>query len=191
MLPHNPPTPGQLDISLRAMSPFSRRRELEEREQQQHQPSSSSSSRADSTPVPTSSTPPYHASLQPSTHSSTHRAGDVSPPSYQLIDANQYPAGVAEAMLESIPPEQFAALFAQAANNNTSARGIASANSTAGGRSGFSSVSGGSYEGRTGFMSHPTETAQGADGQNQGLGFRNLLGGWRRSSQDQSQQQQQ
>jgi hypothetical protein len=41
--------------------------------------------------------------------------GDVSPPSYQLLDANQYPAGVAEAMLEAMPEEQLAALFAAAA----------------------------------------------------------------------------
>lgn len=120
-LPHNPPTPGRLDISLRAMSPFSRRAELEAREDQQEDGNSYSN-----TAPPTSSTPPYHLSTQIPT---TRLPGDVSPPSYQLIDSNQYPAGVAEAMLEAMPEEQFNALFAQAAaarhsdNNNHSNSG--------------------------------------------------------------------
>jgi len=113
-LPHNPPTPGRLDISLRAMSPFSRRAELEVREEQQRQSSQQSD---DSSLPPTSLTPPYHLST---TIPTIRQPGDVSPPSYQLIDSNQYPAGVAEAMLEAMPEEQFNALFAQAAASHHS-----------------------------------------------------------------------
>jgi hypothetical protein len=106
-LPHNPPTPGQLDISLRAMSPFSRRIALEEQEERQR--TQSASGEPD---TPTSSTPPYHVAVP---GPGARLPGDVSPPSYQLLDANQYPAGVAEAMLEAMPEEQLAALFAAAA----------------------------------------------------------------------------
>lgn len=119
-LPHNPPTPGRLDISLRAMSPFSRRAEDESR-QEQRQSTSQQQQDSSSAISPTSSTPPYHLSTSIPT---IRQPGDVSPPSYQLIDSNQYPAGVAEAMLEAMPEDQFNALFTQAAvsNNNSQQR---------------------------------------------------------------------
>ena len=146
-LPHNPPTPGQLDISLRAMSPFSRRIALEEQEERQSQPHPQSQQRsrglsstststspplASAADVPTSSTPPYHVSVSQGPAPPHHRLpGDVSPPSYALLDANQYPAGVAEAMLDSLPEDQLAALFAglgggiATSNGNGSAAGPA------------------------------------------------------------------
>ena len=135
LLPHNPPTPGQLDISLRAMSPFSRRIALEEQEERQSQRSRGSTATstltANSPPataadIPTSSTPPYHVSIAHGA-APTRLPGDVSPPSYALLDANQYPAGVAEAMLDSLPEDQLAALFAGMSGASASAGGSASA----------------------------------------------------------------
>lgn len=167
-LPHNPPTPGQLDISLRAMSPFSQRIALEE---YQNPSTSSSSSPRDSSLAPTSSTPPYDHALAAQTVA-PHVQGDVSPPLYQLIDSNQYPAGVAEAMLEAIPEEQLAALFAAAHVQPGRGHPNASDISTTGSfRSGT-----GSYEGR-----NDNESSAGT-----GLGLRGILSWSRRTSQDQS-----
>ena len=181
-LPHNPPTPGQLDISLRAMSPFSVRADIETRlRQAQLEAEASSSSSSTSQNIPISTTPPYNSSsgLLP-VH--PRQPGDISPPSYQLIDSNQYPAGVAEAMLDTLPEEQFAALFANINYNQ-------------GQNSGASSSLGRSYEGRTGLMLPSSSSSQ----QNQqssvsssaldGLGLRGMLGSvWKRSTpQDQNQ----
>lgn len=156
-LPHNPPTPGQLDISLRAMSPFSRRIALEEQEERQRAGSGAESP----SPIPTSSTPPYHVAAPVPT---TRLPGDVSPPSYQLLDANQYPAGVAEAMLEAMPEEQFAALFANAG----AAAPVSSSSS--------SSAILHAYENNTssGQRQQGDSSSQSAD--NQGLGLRGFFG---------------
>ncbi|KAL7008454.1 Protein ssh4 [Cystobasidiomycetes sp. EMM_F5] len=157
-MPHNPPTPGQLDISLRSMSPFSRRQFEEEEEEHQRLLRSNSLTRNPSQllaprPQPVFS-PPIGAGS---------RTGDVSPPSYRLLDVNQYPAGVAEAMLEAMPEDQFQALFTAAANANTT-RG-----STA------SSPAGRAYEGHTSNES--------------GSGLRGLFGGiFRQSSTEQTDQ---
>lgn len=199
LLPHNPPTPGQLDISLRAMSPFSRRQELEDREERASA-SSSSRRRAGSSPSeiqrsssspPTSSTPPYQVSIAGS-HLPARLPGDVSPPSYQLIDSNQYPAGVAEAMLETMPEDQFAALFSAvrnaASSSSSAARSPSSSSALAAAPAGSNSHSSGgrahftsgtssstrSYEGRSdggGAQSGSNE----ASAAGQGLGLRGIL----------------
>ncbi|KAK9896112.1 SPRY-domain-containing protein [Cystobasidium minutum MCA 4210] len=207
-LPHNPPTPGRLDISLRAMSPFSRRAELEAREEAQRQNGDASPSY--NTAPPTSSTPPYHLSTQ---IPSTRLPGDVSPPSYQLIDSNQYPAGVAEAMLEAMPEDQFNALFAQAAaahqnnssSNQNSARWTsmlrpqnipgASGQGDHGPSSSSSSVTLRNYESRA-TQQQPqhgdVENQYAQDGQQSattGLGLRGFFGSiWGGASSDQQQQ---
>lgn len=125
-MPHNPPTPGQLDISLRSLSPFSRRHEVEDDEERQamlpNQQSDrgslsrnpdqlitghAASGRQRHNSSPNATTPAY----SPIAIAPPRRGGDVSPPTYQLLDANQYPAGVAEAMLDSMPEDQLAALF--------------------------------------------------------------------------------
>lgn len=176
LLPHNPPTPGQLDISLRAISPFSQRVEEEDylnhhhsnSSQQQAEASSSSAPRAyRPTSPPTSSTPDYQ-SLPPLARQT--QSGDISPPSYQLIDSNQYPAGVAEAMLE----DQFSALFAAATAGANPGPGPGRASP------GGSAVS---YENRT--MSGPDrQSSSSSSGQQaHGFGLRTMFGNmWRRPS---------
>ena len=195
LLPHNPPTPGQLDISLRAMSPFSRRREMEDREEQRRHsqtaetsspPSSSSTSLSTSTyrasSPPTSTTPSYHVSV--ATQAPVIRtSGDISPPSYQLIDSNQYPAGVAEAMLEAMPEEQFAALFAAAASVNSTA----GPHGSSPGGSGSGSLLARSYENRMSGIGAES-TSESLSQAQQGLGLRGIFGNvWRRSNSDQGQ----
>ena len=207
-LPHNPPTPGQLDIALRAMSPFSQRRELEDREEERRRNQSegmsassssssssfpSSSSQHQGPPVLTSSTPPYHISVT-TPAPAVRSAGDVSPPSYQLIDSNQYPAGVAEAMLETMPEEQFAALFADAATANGQGQGQGQGQGTSNGNgsrnsTGTSTTPSSFNPGNGGEGTERMEGSQGQQGL--GLGLRGIFSNvWRRPSSDRAQSSQ-